>query len=68
MTVFIVDLSAKAIVRRHRSLHVYADTENEAIRKTKSYFEKSLQNRNNQLVGEINVDSVVDVSRGRRNE
>ena len=50
MAVFIVDLSAKAIVRRHRSLHVYADTEAAAIKKNQIVFQK-IASKQEQSVG-----------------
>lgn len=58
MARYVVDLSAKAIVRRHRSLHVSARTEEEAVRKASAYFKKALASRDNKLVGEIKTDSI----------
>lgn len=60
MARYVVDVSAKVVARRHRSLHVNARTEEEAIRKTKEYFKKSLESRGNRIVSEIRVDDIVD--------
>ena len=58
MARYVVDLSVKTVVRRHRSLHVSAQTEEEAIRKARAYFKKALESRNNRLVSEIKTDSI----------
>ena len=40
------------------SLHVSAQTEDEAVRKARAYFKKALASRDNKLVGEIKTDRI----------
>lgn len=63
MSLYMVDVSGMVVVKRHRTIRVYADSKEEAEDKAKKTFAKMQKDSGAVVCDEGNIDLIIKLSR-----